>query len=342
LLKVEDMSIRADKIVIAVGSSPVIPGPWRQFEDRILTTDTIFEQDRLPGKMAVLGLGVIGLELGQAIARMGIEVTGFDMLPHIGGLQDPEVNRTAVETIGKELTMHLGNPAKIEEANDRLRVTSGNESVTVEKVLLSLGRAPNLKKLNLERIGVPLDDRGLPVFNPRTMQIEGLPIFIAGDANGFRPILHEASHEGIVAGYNAVHEPVVEFKRKTPLAIAFSDPNICMVGASWADVKNLDPAVGAARFRGGRVKILNREGGRIRIYADRKNGRILGTEMAAPGGEHLAHLMAWSIQQELTVFDLLSMPYYHPVLEETLEEALINLAEQCEGDQKPILGFKTV
>ena len=64
--------------------------------------------------------------------------------------------------------------------------------------------------------------------------------------------------------------------------------------------------------------------------------------MAAPGGEHLAHLMAWSIQQELTVFDLLSMPYYHPVLEETLEEALTNLADQCEGNQKPILGFKTV
>ena len=342
LLKVEDTHIRAEKIVIAAGSSPIFPEPWRQFEDRILTTDTIFEQDSLPKEMAVLGLGVIGLELGQAIARMGIKVTGFDMLPHIGGLQDPEINRIAVEIIGEELPMHLGNPAEIEEADGRLRVTSGDVSVIVDKVLLSLGRAPNLKKLHLDRIGVPLDDRGLPKFNPQTMQIEGFPIFIAGDVNGYRPILHEASHEGMVAGYNAVHDPVVEFKRKTPLAIAFTDPNICMVGASWEEVKDLDPAVGAARFRGGRPKILNREGGWIRIYADRKDGRILGAEMAAPGGEHLAHLMAWSIQQGLTVFDMLSMPYYHPVLEENIDEALTNLAAQFEGDQGPILGFKTV
>ena len=64
--------------------------------------------------------------------------------------------------------------------------------------------------------------------------------------------------------------------------------------------------------------------------------------MVEPGGEHLAHLLAWSIQQELTVFDLLSMPYYHPVLEETLEEALSNLAGKVEGDRQPLLGFKTM
>jgi dihydrolipoamide dehydrogenase len=80
----------------------------------------------------------------------------------------------------------------------------------------------------------------------------------------------------------------------------------------------------------------------IRIYADRQNGRILGAEMAAPGGEHIAHLLSWSIQQELTVFDLLSMPYYHPVLEETLEEALSNLADKVENGRQPLLGFKTI
>jgi dihydrolipoamide dehydrogenase len=341
LLKIEDMQIRAKKIVIAVGSKPVIPRQWRRFENRILTTDTIFEQHRLPQDIAVLGLGVIGLELGQALARMGLTVTGFDMLYHIGGLRDPEVNRIAVETIGKELPMHLGEPAEIEEAGDRLHVKSGNRSVPVDKVLLSLGRAPQVDGLRLDRIGISLDDRDLPIFNPRTMQIENLPIFIAGDASGFRPVLHEASHEGITAGYNAVHEPAIAFKRRTPLLITFSDPNICIVGASWEAVKNIDPVIGSARFRGGRVLIMNREGGMIRIYADRKNGRILGAEMAAPSGEHIAHLLSWSIQQERTVFDLLSMPYYHPVLEETLEEALSNLAEKVENGRQPLLGFKT-
>ena len=208
----------------------------------------------------------------------------------------------------------------------------------MEKVLLSLGRVPNIDGLKLNRLGITLDNRGLPAFNPQTMQIENLPMFIAGDVNAFWPVLHEASHEGMVAGYNAVHEPAVAFRRRTPLLIAFSDPNICIMGASWEVVKNIDPAIGTARFAGGRVKIMNREGGMIRIYADRQNGRILRTEMAAPGGEHIAHLLAWSIQQELTVFELLSMPFYYPVL----EEALADLAGKVESDRQPLLGFKTI
>jgi dihydrolipoamide dehydrogenase len=114
LLQVGEMQIRADKTVIATGSRPVIPRQWSHFGDRLLTTDTIFEQSQFPRDMAVLGLGVIGLELGQALARIGLNVTGFDVLPQVGGLQDPEVNRVAVETIGKEFPMHLEAEAGIE------------------------------------------------------------------------------------------------------------------------------------------------------------------------------------------------------------------------------------
>ena len=340
LLQVGDKKIRAEKIVIAAGSRPVIPQKWLRFKDHILTTDLLFEQRQLPKDIAVIGLGAIGLELGQALARMGLTVTGFDVLTHIGGLQDPEVNRIAVETIGKELPIYLGEPAEIEEDGNRLRIKSGGNSVSADKVLLSVGRTPNVEGLQLERLGLPLDDRGLPPFDRRTLQIGDLPIFIAGDINAYRPVLHEASHEGLVAGYNASHEPAVKFRRRTPILIAFSDPNICIAGASWKEVKDTELAVGTARFAGGRVKIMHREGGMVRIYAERKSGRILGAEMAAPGGEHLAHLLAWSIQEERTVFDLLSMPYYHPVLEETLEVALSNLAEKVEGHHPPLRGFK--
>ncbi|MBW1696887.1 MAG: dihydrolipoyl dehydrogenase [Deltaproteobacteria bacterium] len=342
LLKVENMTIRTKKTIIATGSRPVIPDKWKGFKDRILTTDTIFEQTQLPRDMAVVGLGVIGLELGQALSRMGLNVSGFDLLEHIGGLKDPEVNRVAVEIIGKELPMYLGRPVEIKDHEGRLRVISGSQSFVVDKVLLSVGRVPNIERLHLERLGVELGKNGLPQFDPLTMQVGNLPVFMAGDVNHYRPVLHEASHEGLVAGYNAVHTPIIGFQRRTPLMITFSDPNICIAGASWASLEKTNPAVGTARFSGGRVKILHSPGGVVRVYADASGGRILGAEMAAPRGEHLAHLLAWSIQQQLTVFDLLSTPYYHPVLEETLELALSDLADKVKGDSNPLRGLRVV
>jgi dihydrolipoamide dehydrogenase len=342
LLEVNDDRIRAGSVVIATGSRPVIPQKWERFQDRILTTDTIFEQTALPQDIAVIGLGAIGLELGQALKRMGFNVTGFDLLIRIGGLKDPEVNGIAVDIFKEEFPIHLGSSAEIEEDNGRINVISGDERVVVDKVLVSIGRRPNLETLNLDRLGVAMDGRGVPLFDPQTMQVGDLPIFIAGDVNNFRPILHEASHDGLVAGYNAVHDRKIAFKRKAPLTIAYSDPNICIVGASWDEVKDLNPAIGTARFRGGRIKIMLREGGMIRVYGDKENGQILGAELAAPGGEHLAHLLAWSIQSEQTVFDLLAMPFYHPCIEETLLEALEDLAGHIDHDGGPLLGFETI
>lgn len=340
LLQVGGLKIRAEKTVIATGSRPVIPQRWRHFGERILTTDTIFEQSELPQDMAVLGLGVIGLELGQALARIGLTVTGFDVLPHIGGLQDPEVNKVAIEAIGKEFPMKLEAEAEIEEAGGRLRVTSAFTSVLVDKVLLSVGRTSNVDGLRLDRIGLEFDSQGLPPFDPETMQVDDLPIFIAGDVNNYRPVLHEASHEGTVAGYNVLQEKPVRIRRKPRLVIAFADPNICSVGASWEEIKDKDPAIGTAHFHGGREIIMLRDQGIIRVYGDRKNGRLLGAEMVAPGGEHLAHLLAWSIQQGLTVFDLLAMPFYHPAVEETLSTALKNLASRVQTDgERPLTGF---
>jgi len=339
VLKVGKDQIQAEKTIIATGSRPVIPDQWNRLRDAILTTDDIFEQRQLPSDMAVIGLGAVGLELGLALQRLGLNVTGFDQLNQIGGLQDPEVNRAAVEILGQDFPMHLGNEVEIEKQGDRVKVISGSTSVLVDKILVSVGRLANIDRLHLERVGIQFDDQRIPSFNLKTMQIHDQQIFIAGDLNDFRPVLHEVTHEGTVAGYNAVHDSVVAFQRKAAMTICFTDPNICMAGATWKDVVDRRPAIGSARFDGGREKIMMRDHGVIRIYADRKKGKLLGTEMVAPGGEHLVHLLAWSIQQELTVFDLLTMPFYHPTIEETLHTALLDLANADEHKEPRLLGF---
>ncbi|TVR96813.1 MAG: dihydrolipoyl dehydrogenase [Rhodospirillales bacterium] len=336
-----DMTIQADAIVIATGSRPVVPPPWRRFGDRILTTDTLFEQEDLPPRLAVLGLGAIGTELGQALARMGLAVTGFDMKAEIGGLTDPEINDAAVAAIGRDFPLHLGATATVEADGNELRVAMDGAAVTVDRLLVAVGRRPNLDGLHLERLGVALDETGAPPVDGETMQIGALPVFLAGDAlPGHPAILHEAAHDGRIAGYNAVRRRAAGFRRRTPLAIAFTDPQLCSVGATWPQLKDDDPAVGSARFTGGRAAVMLREEGLIRLYADRSNGRLLGASMAAPGGEHLAHLLAWCIQDQRTVFDLLEKPFYHPVLEETLEDALRDLAGQVAGaPPSPLPGF---
>lgn len=333
LLELEDgRRIRAQRIIIATGSRPIVPEAWQAFGDRVLTTDNFFEQINLPTAMAVIGLGVIGLEIGQAMSRMGVEVTGFDRLKTIGGAEDPEVSKLAVELVGKEFPIWLGEAAQVtQERNGLLRVSAGEKSVIVDKILVSLGRTPNLERLNLQVLGVGVSSQGMPHYNPTTMQIANLPVFIAGDANAMRNLLHEAGDEGRIAGYNATADQVVAFRRKTPLRITFCDPNICQVGASWSRLKHEETAVGEVNFAPvGRALIMGKNKGLLRVYAERKTGRLLGAEMACIKGENLAHLLAWCIQQELTVGQLLQMPFYHPVIEEALQAALYDLYAKVE------------
>jgi len=330
VLKVDNQhTVHAKKIIIATGTTPVMPKPWEAFSDRIMTTDAFFEQEDLPPTMAVLGLGVIGLELGQSLSRLGIQVTGVDMLDTIGGIQDPEVRDIAVELMRQEFPIWLGQAAELSEQEGKLLVKSGDNSVVVDKVLASLGRRPNIIGLGLEKLGITLDQRGLPPFNPNTMQIGDLPIFIAGDVNADRPILHEAADEGKIAGFNAVN-PTQAFHRKPRFGVTFCDPNIVSVGQVWRDFEDrLDEiAIGEMRFnRQGRALILDKNMGILRVYAEKSDGKLLGAEMIIPRGEHLGHLLAWAIQQQMTVFELLKMPFYHPVIEEGLENALKNLKE---------------
>lgn len=333
LLEAAGRRIRAGALVIATGSKPLVPDAWRRFGDRVITTDDIFELPDLPDSMAVIGLGTIGLELGQSLSRLGVAITGFDQMQTIAGAQDPEVARSAIEIIGAELALHLGQQAEVTEGPDgRLKVSAGDQDLVVDKVLCSIGRAPNIQGLGLENLGVPLDERGLPAVDPQSMQVGDLPVFMAGDVTNFRPILHEAGYEGKIAGYNAAHGEHARFRRPTPLFINFCDPNICAVGTRWNDLDQETTAVGQIRFAPvGRALIMGKNKGVLRVYGDKSTGRILGAEMIGPKGENLAHLLCWCIEQGLTVGQLLRMPFYHPVIEEALQAALYDLYAKVEA-----------
>jgi dihydrolipoamide dehydrogenase len=319
----------AERIVIATGSRPTVPKAWAQFGDRVMTTDTFFEQEDLPKSVAVIGLGGIGLELGQSLSRLGVKVSGFDMAETIGGATDPEVSNMALEIMQRDFPIYLGRSVEIEEEGEQLRVNNGEQSVVVDKVLASLGRTPNVEGLALENAGIQLDLRGIPLYNLNTMQCGDSHIFIAGDVNGERPILHEAGDEGKIAGYNATQDQPTAFRRKVPLAINFCDPNICLVGSRYRELDLNRTAIGEVKLAPvGRAMIMGQNRGVIRVYADKQSGVVVGSEMITTRGENLAHLLNWAITQQLTVGQLLQMPFYHPVIEEALQAALNNLYAQ--------------
>ena len=202
----------------------------------------------------------------------------------------------------------------------------------VDRVLCSIGRVPNIDRLGLENLGVPLDERGLPAFDSNSMQVGDLPVFIAGDVNGERPILHEAGDEGRIAGWNAAHGERQRFRRKTPLFINFCDPNICAIGQRFSELDADSTAIGQIKFAPvGRALIMGKNRGVLRVYADKRTGQLLGGEMIGPKGENLAHLLCWCIEQGLTVGDVLRMPFYHPVIEEALQAALYDLYGKVEA-----------
>lgn len=329
VLQVGDERIKAERIIIATGSRPTCPEAWKEFSDFILTTEDIVELEELPRRMAVIGLGPSGIEYAQALCRLGIEVTGFSTSSVVARISDPEVNAAAIKTLRQEFTLVMNQPVEMKRSDRALHLRAGTSERLVDKVLLTIGRQPNIDGLGLEKIGIRTNEFGVPDFCRQTMQVGNFPIFIAGDANDDTLILHEAVDEGHIAGFNAVRVKAHCFQRRVPLTITFTDPNIAAVGKRYAEVKDNEIVIGAYDFSTqARARMSDTNKGLLRIYVEKETGLVLGAEMSAPAGEHLAHLLAVAIHQEMTVFNLLTLPFYHPAVEEGLRTALKDAAKK--------------
>ena len=328
-LVVNQRIIEARQIVLALGSSPIVPEAWRDFGDCILTSDTLFEQVDLPRRIGIIGLGAIGVEIAQALARLGLDVHGFDGAGKIAGLSDEKVAHAACGFLARDFPAHLGVEVALARVHSGIEIKWSGNSVIVDKVVAAVGRRPNIAGLGLETLGVPLDEKGMPDVDPQTMRIGRTAVLLAGDANGDKPLLHEASDEGHIAGVNATHAELIRLSRRTPLSIVFCDPEIAVVGRRASELDPHATLVGEMDFaKQGRARIMQDNSGLLRIYAARQDGCLLGAEMAVPSAEHLAHILALAISQGLSVHDLLRMPFYHPTLEEGLRSALRQIARE--------------
>jgi dihydrolipoamide dehydrogenase len=349
-LQVDDHTrIEASRVVIATGSTPVVPDSYKALGDRLIVNDDVFYWDDLPRRVMVVGPGVIGLELGQALARLGVQVRLLGRSASLGGLSDPEVKASALAAFQAEFSVSLDTRILSatrdgDEVEVRWADADGRESLErFDYLLMTAGRRPNLDHLQLENTSLVLDETGLPHFDRQTLQWGASSLFIAGDVDGELLFLHEAADEGRIAGENAARYPKVQpGRRRAPLSIVFTDPQIAQVGVHFKGLPTSGVVFGEVDFANqwrSRVMLKNR--GKLRVYADQYNGRFLGAEMAGPSIEHIAHLLSWAVQQEMTVSKMLEMPFYHPVVEEGLRTALRQAASQLTLAREPLQRVKS-
>jgi dihydrolipoamide dehydrogenase len=328
--------VSAESIVVATGSRPQMPSELQAVGDRAIVSDDVFDWDDLPESVAVIGTGIIALELGQALHRLGVRVAVFGRSDKLAQLSDPAVKDAGARILGSELDLRR-RAELLEFGRDNdlviLRSRGADRSERTEQysyVLSATGRTPNIERLDLQHTGLALDTRGLPVYDRHTMQCGDSGIFIAGDAVGDRLLLHEAADQGRIAGDNAGRNPDVRpGLRHIPIAIAFTDPEIASVGEAYQSLRAGCFAIGEVSFENqGRSRVMLQNHGLLRVYGDPGSGRFVGAEMIGPRAEHLAHLLAWACQARMTVAQMLEMPFYHPTIEEGVRTALRDLKEK--------------
>ncbi|SIT86713.1 dihydrolipoyl dehydrogenase [Pontibaca methylaminivorans] len=324
--------IRARAIVIATGSEPAVPKPFRALGARVLTNRNLFDLPDLPESVGVIGAGAVGIELAQALARLGVRVEVFDAGRTLAGLPEG-VSAELCRILSREFAIHQETEPRAEPDGEGLRLIREGGSARFDRLLVAAGRPPQLDALDLEKAGLDLDDKGIPRFDPQTLQCGEQPIFIAGDANHERPLLHEAADEGAIAGENAARFPdLAKLKRPVPMAITFCRPDAAVIGTLPTEDNGL--VTGCADYaRQGRARVMGRAQGICEIYADRDGGRLRGAALCAPHGEHLAHELAWAISCGLSASEMLDLPFYHPTLEEGLKPALRQICELAATSQ---------
>ena len=322
-------TVHARAIVIATGSTPNFPPTWKALGHRLITNDQVFELDDLPQSVAVFGPGVIGLELGQALHRLGVRVKVFGRGGGVGPIADPAVLAEARRIFGAEFYLDTNAHADVHLDGDQVVVTfkalDGTDQVErFDYLLAATGRTANVRQLGLEHTSLACDAHAVPIFDRETLQCGTSSIFIAGDVNNDVPVLHEAADEGRIAGDNAARFPNIrKATRRAGLGVMFTDPQIAIVGGGHRAVRHLAHVVGVVSFEDqGRSRVFQRNQGLLHVYAEVASGRLLGAEMIGPDAEHIGHLLAWALQMQCTIVQLLEMPFYHPVVQEGLRTAL--------------------
>ncbi len=334
-IEVEGKTISAAKIVIATGSTEIIPNVPGLAQSGYMISDTFLEMEKLPRSLVVLGGGTMALELAQYAAHMDVDVTLIQRSGHVLSGLDERIGLLLQECLADD-GVDIFTETKLERIEGGRGDTKvvfqhrGQEkSISCEALLMSLGRRPNTDKLNLEAAGVETGPGGRVVVDD-CMRTNVEHIFAAGDVTARLMVVNQAILEGETAGHNAVAGKTKPINDAVVPRAIFTDPQVAMVGMSAAQAEaagieyveayfDLSDLAAGKTYPGGMRGFMT-------MRADTATGKLIGTDLVSPEASLMIHDSAVTIKLGGTPGDIASIPYTHPCLAEITEMTAGRLA----------------
>jgi dihydrolipoamide dehydrogenase len=317
--------IRFDQCIIAVGSQSA-KLPFLPADPRIVDSTGALELEGVPGRMLVVGGGIIGMEMAQVYASLGARITVVELLPQLMTGADPDLVRPLARRMAKRYEgIFLDTKVtRAEVAKEGIHVwfegkNAPKEPQTYDRVLVAVGRTPNGKKVAAEKAGVAVTERG---FIPANDQLRtNVPhIFAIGDVIGPPMLAHKAMHEGRVAA-EAASGMKSYFDARVIPSVAFTDPEIAWVGITEEEAKAKGVKYGKGSFpwaASGRSLSLGRDEGMTKLLFDEDSHRIIGGGIVGTNAGDLISEVGLAIEMGADAVDIGKTIHPHPTLSETV------------------------
>ena len=336
--KKKETIIDSDKIIISTGSEPIsLPGV--KFDEKIIVSSTgALALSKVPKKMVIVGAGYIGLEMGSVWSRLGSEVHVVEFLDHITPGMDKEISKEFMKILQKQgINFHLQTKVNSIKKNNKGAVVSTTNkdgkkiNFECDVVLVSVGRKPNTKNLNLDAIGIALDDKKR-VKVDKNFQTNIKNIYAIGDVIAGPMLAHKAEEEGIaiaelIAGQSGhVNYNIIP-------GVVYTSPEVASIGKTEEQLKDLNQKYKVGKFpfmANSRAKAINETDGFVKILAEEKTDKVLGVHIiGSHAGEMIAQI-AIAMEFGSSSEDIARTCHAHPTFSEAIKEAALSV------DKRPI------
>ena len=323
------LSLQARAIVLAAGGEPV-PMPGLEFDGRhFITSREALALEKVPKHLGIVGGGYIGLELGSVWRRLGAEVTVVEMLPRIATGLDGQVGRK-LQRVLKRQGINFRMQTKVTAAkvsNNSVKVgletRKGEESLTCNPLLISVGRRPRTGGLGIEEMGIQTDPETGHILVDESYRTNIASIYAIGDLIAGPMLAHKASAEGIAAVECIAGKPG-EVNYDAIPAVIYTWPEVASVGLTEEQVKarNIDYCTGTYPFSGaGRARCMGETEGFVKVIAHQKTDRILGVHIIGPRAADMIAECVLAVEFGASSEDIARTIHGHPTFAEALQEA---------------------
>ena len=321
--------LEAQHIVVATGSRPVqLPLPGMDLPGVIDSTAALALEE-LPKRLLIIGGGVIGVEFADIFGAFGVQVTIVEMLDRLLPLMDAELSQALERIFGRRrMKMHLSSRVtRLDALENGLQATvatdEGELTLQADRVLVAVGRRPNIEDLGLEAAGVRVEKTGIPVNERMQTNVPG--IYAIGDVVGGLQLAHVASQGGEVAVENALGHSATLDPKTVPSAV-YTDPEIASVGLTEEQARQAGHEVQVGRFpliANGKALTYGESNGFVKVISEAHFGEVLGLHIVAPHASDLIHEGGLALALEATLDELAMTVHGHPTLGEAVREAAL-------------------